>query len=164
MFIDILFCILFYCFVNIVNKLCFKVRIHGELFESQLYFSMYHENLIPSGESLQDAIELVDAVAPPAYFAINCAHPDHFAHLLHGAAAWCARVRGIRANASTKSHAELDAATELDIGDPHDLARRYRGLRSALPNLNVLGGCCGTDWRHLRAVRDAWFETTGAAG
>jgi len=61
-----------------------------------------------------------------------------------------------RANASPKSHAELDESTELDLGDPVDLARRYRGLRSALPGLNVLGGCCGTDWRHLRAIRDAW--------
>ena len=127
-------------------------------------FTVETDGRLPSGESLQEAIERVDAVAPPAYFAINCAHPVHFAHLLHDAAGWCARVRGIRANASTKSHAELDAATELDIGDPHDLAQRYRGLRSALPNLNVLGGCCGTDWRHLRAVRDAWFEAPRPAG
>ena len=89
--------------------------------------------------------------------------PGALRPLLNDTAAWCARVRGLRANASTKSHAELDASTELDIGDPHDLAQRYRGLRSALPNLNVLGGCCGTDWRHLRAVRDAWFGATEAA-
>lgn len=127
-------------------------------------FTVETDGRLPSGESLQEAIEFVDAVAPPAYFAINCAHPTHFAHLLQSPASWCLRVRGFRANASTKSHAELDASTELDIGDPHDLAQRYRGLRSALPNLNVLGGCCGTDWRHLRAVRDAWFATTGTAG
>ena len=120
-------------------------------------FTVETDGRLPSGEHLGEAIERVDASAPPAYFAINCAHPSHFAHILETAGPWAARVRGIRANASTKSHAELDEASELDIGDPADLAQRYRGLRSVLPNLNVLGGCCGTDWRHLRAVRDAWI-------
>ena len=119
-------------------------------------FTVETDGRLPSGETLREAIERVDASAPPAYFAINCAHPSHFAHLLEAKASWCSRIRGIRANASTKSHAELDASSELDIGDLKDLAQRYRGLKSALPNLNVLGGCCGTDWRHLRAVRDAW--------
>lgn len=119
-------------------------------------FTVETDGRLPSGEGLREAIERVDATAPPAYFSINCAHPSHFDHILEAAGPWASRVRGVRANASTKSHAELDESTELDIGDPSDLARRYRGLRSVLPNLNVLGGCCGTDWRHLRAVRDAW--------
>jgi homocysteine S-methyltransferase len=119
-------------------------------------FTVETDGRLPSGERLGEAIERVDATAPPAYFAINCAHPSHFAQLLEAAGPWTTRVRSIRANASTKSHAELDASSELDIGDPTDLAQRYRGLRSALPHLNVVGGCCGTDWRHLRAVRDAW--------
>ncbi len=119
-------------------------------------FTVETDGRLPSGEQLGEAIERVDASAPPAYFAINCAHPSHFAKTLKNAGPWSARIRGIRANASTKSHAELDESSELDIGDPSDLAQRYRGLRSMLPNLNVLGGCCGTDWRHLRAVRDAW--------
>lgn len=119
-------------------------------------FTVETDGRLPSGEPLGEAIERVDALAPPAYFAINCAHPSHFAHILEGAGPWATRIRGIRANASTKSHAELDEASELDIGDPIDLAQRYRGLRGVLPHLNVLGGCCGTDWRHIRAVRDAW--------
>lgn len=119
-------------------------------------FTVETDGRLPSGEPLGEAIQRVDASAPPAYFAINCAHPSHFAQTLETAGAWPARIRGIRANASTKSHAELDESSELDIGDPADLAQRYRGLRSLLPNLNVLGGCCGTDWRHMRAVRDAW--------
>lgn len=120
-------------------------------------FTVETDGRLPSGEHLGEAIERVDASAPPAYFAINCAHPTHFAQTLEAAGPWAKRVRGVRANASTKSHAELDDSSELDIGDPLDLAQRYRGLRGALPNLNVLGGCCGTDWRHLRAVRDAWL-------
>ncbi len=119
-------------------------------------FTVETDGRLPSGESLGEAIARVDASAPPAYFAINCAHPTHFAGTLQATEAWTGRIRGIRANASTKSHAELDESSELDIGDPQDLAQRYRGLRSVLPRLNVLGGCCGTDWRHLRAVRDAW--------
>lgn len=119
-------------------------------------FTVETDGRLPSGEPLGDAIERVDASAAPAYFAINCAHPTHFANALTAGEPWAARIHGLRANASTKSHAELDESTELDIGDPKDLAQRYRGLKSALPRLNVLGGCCGTDWRHLRAVRDAW--------
>jgi homocysteine S-methyltransferase len=120
-------------------------------------FTVETDGRLPNGEHLGEAIKHVDEYATPAYFAINCAHPSHFAHILEAAGPWAARIRGIRANASTKSHAELDKSTELDIGDPSDLAQRYRGLRKVLPNLNVLGGCCGTDWRHLRAVRDAWI-------
>jgi len=119
-------------------------------------FTVETDGRLPSGESLGDAIEKVDASAPPAYFAINCAHPTHFENALGAGEPWISRIRGLRANASTKSHAELDESTELDIGDPKDLAQRYRGLKGALPGLNVLGGCCGTDWRHIRAVRDAW--------
>ena len=87
-----------------------------------------------------------------AYFMINCAHPSHFAGELVAGEAWVARIRGMRANASTCSHAELDEATELDAGDPADLARRYAALRERLPRLNVLGGCCGTDHRHVAAI------------
>jgi homocysteine S-methyltransferase len=119
-------------------------------------FTVETDGRLPSGESLGDAIERVDASAPPAYFAINCAHPTHFSGALTAGKPWVERIRGLRANASAKSHAELDESTELDIGDPKDLAQRYRGLKGVLPRLNVLGGCCGTDWRHLRAVRDAW--------
>jgi S-methylmethionine-dependent homocysteine/selenocysteine methylase len=88
---------------------------------------------------------------------INCAHPTHFDDVLEGSGGWRERIRGLRANASTKSHAELDEATELDAGDPADLGRRYAALRRDLPRLNVLGGCCGTDHRHIGEIRDAWL-------
>lgn len=83
---------------------------------------------------------------------INCAHPTHFDRTLPRGEAWLERIRGLRANASRRSHAELDAATELDAGDPDDLGRRYRELQALLPRLNVLGGCCGTDHRHVEAI------------
>jgi len=120
-------------------------------------FTVETDGRLPNGESLRDALARVDADTPPAYFAVNCAHPSHFEACLAAGGDWTARIRGIRANASTRSHAELDAATELDVGDPVDLGDRYRRLRIPLPALNVLGGCCGTDQRHLRAIRDAWI-------
>lgn len=120
-----------------------------------LSFTVETDGRLPSGELLGDAIVRVDASAPPAYFAINCAHPTHFVAALNTSEPWVQRIRSIRANASEKTHAELDVATELDVGDPLDLAKRYRGLKAALPHLNVWGGCCGTDVRHLRAIRDA---------
>ena len=89
---------------------------------------------------------------------LNCAHPTHFDGVVAGDGTWKDRIRGLRANASTKSHAELDEAVELDEGDPADLAERYAALAGSLPNLNVLGGCCGTDHRHVRAISEAWVS------
>lgn len=120
-------------------------------------FTVETDGRLPSGETLRDAIEAVDADGPPDYFALNCAHPSHFHAVLAQGGAWTRRIRAIRANASPCSHAELDAATELDIGDPEDLGNRYRRLQAVSSALNVLGGCCGTDLRHLRAIRDAWI-------
>lgn len=125
-------------------------------------FTVETDGSLPSGQRLGAAIEQVDAEtgSAPAYFMINCAHPEHFAAVLEAREPWQRRVRGLRANASTKSHAELDEATELDGGDPVDLAARYVGLAALLPEVNVLGGCCGTDQRHLREIRDAWPAAT----
>ena len=117
-------------------------------------FTIETDGRLPSGQSLREAIEQVDAVTDrsPAYFMINCAHPSHFEAELRGDGAWRNRIRGLRANASKRSHAELDESTELDAGDPQELGREYRALRKLLPNLTVLGGCCGTDHRHIAAI------------
>jgi S-methylmethionine-dependent homocysteine/selenocysteine methylase len=120
-------------------------------------FTVETDGRLPSGQALGEAIEAVDAATGsyPAYFMINCAHPVHFRHLLDGSPAWAARLGGVRANASTLSHAELDEAETLDPGDPADLAERYRELRALVPSLRVLGGCCGTNHRHLDAIATA---------
>ncbi len=125
-------------------------------------FTVETDGRLPSGQPLGEAIEQVDSETDggPAYFMINCAHPTHFDGVLAGGG-WIERIRGLRANASTKSHAELDEATELDEGDPVDLGTRYVALREKLPNLNVIGGCCGTDHRHVAAARDAWLAGAG---
>jgi S-methylmethionine-dependent homocysteine/selenocysteine methylase len=120
-------------------------------------FTLETDGRLPSGQELGDAIEEVDheTSGVPAYYMINCAHPTHFDAVLADGAPWLERIRGLRANASRMSHAELDEAEELDDGDPEDLGARYAALRSRLPRLNVLGGCCGTDHRHVAAIRDA---------
>jgi homocysteine S-methyltransferase len=121
-------------------------------------FTVETDGRLPSGEPLRQAIERVDADASPVYFGVNCAHPSHFDACFDDSGPWTERIRSIRANASPRSHAELNESTELDIGDLPDLADRYVRLRARLPSLNVLGGCCGTDQRHLRAIRDAWVH------
>ena len=107
---------------------------------------------------LGEAIEATDAITDGSvhHYMVNCAHPTHFDHVLDGSAPWTGRIGGVRANASTLSHAELDEMVELDDGDPADLAARTVALRSALPSLQVIGGCCGTDDRHVAAIAAAW--------
>ena len=119
---------------------------------SVISFTVETDGRLPSGQALRDAVAEVDAAtqAAPAYYMVNCAHPTHFEDVLSEGG--LERVRGLRANASTRSHAELDEADELDQGDPDDLAARYRELRPLLPGLNVVGGCCGTDERHIEKI------------
>jgi homocysteine S-methyltransferase len=121
---------------------------------SVISFTVETDGRLPSGQSLREAIEEVDdqTQGSVAYFMINCAHPTHFAHVLDDDGGWSNRIRGLRANASEKSHAELDEAEELDAGDPAALAGHYRELQKRLANLNVVGGCCGTSHRHVEEI------------
>ena len=116
-------------------------------------FTVETDGRLPSGESLREAIERTDREGPEA-FMVNCAHPEHFAAVLDGD--WAHRIRGIRANASRMSHAELDESETLDSGDPAELGALYAQLRAKLPQLELLGGCCGTDHRHIAAIAEAW--------
>ena len=126
-------------------------------------FTVETDGRLPNGQSVEEAIIAVDEATDGSVesFMINCAHPTHFADALPEGDAR-RRIGGLRANASTRSHAELDEAEELDSGDPDDLARRYVELRQELPELEVVGGCCGTDIRHVTAICDAWLAA-GAA-
>lgn len=120
-------------------------------------FTVETDGRLPTGQSLGEAIQQVDEAtgASPVYYLINCAHPTHFEGALDLDAPWIGRLRGLRANASMLSHAELEEATELDEGDPADLGARIGGLKSKMPQLSVLGGCCGTDIRHVAAIAEA---------
>ncbi len=124
-------------------------------------FTVETDGRLPSGQPLGDAISQVDEVTSgaPAYFMVNCAHPTHFMAELEQGAAWTSRIKAIRANASRLSHAELDLATELDRGDITELAALYAELRTMLPDLRVVGGCCGTDHEHVAAISSALLGT-----
>lgn len=123
---------------------------------SVISFTVETNGALATGMPLQEAIEQVDkhTSEPPLYYMLNCAHPTHFFHELQKGKnqQWVQRLKGIRANASCKSHAELDEATELDRGNPRDLGNENRKLKAAFNQLNVFGGCCGTDVEHVRAI------------
>ena len=121
-------------------------------------FTVETDGRLATGQTLADAIGQVDAATGsfPAYYMLNCAHPQHFDSVLEPDASWTGRIRGLRANASRKSHAELNESSELDIGDPAELGTQYAWLKQhRLPRLNVLGGCCGTDQRHVESIAAA---------
>jgi homocysteine S-methyltransferase len=122
-------------------------------------FTVETDGRLPSGQPLGEAIEAVDAGtdSAAAYFMVNCAHPLHFGPPLRAGGAWLARLAGARANASRKSHAELDEAADLDSGDPDEMGQLYGELRSHWPSARVLGGCCGTDTRHIAAICENWL-------
>ena len=117
-------------------------------------FTVEIDGQLPTGQALKDAIAEVDTEtgAAPAYYMLNCAHPTHFSDALATCGIWIKRLRGLRANASKRSHAELETMTELDIGDPAELGRQYQELRRKFGHITVLGGCCGTDHRHVEQI------------
>jgi homocysteine S-methyltransferase len=117
-------------------------------------FTLETDGRLPSGDSLQEAVEAVDAATDgaPVYYMINCAHPTHFDSVIAKGARWRERIGGLRANASARSHAELGESNELDSGNPREFGAQCRDLRKHLPKLAVLGGCCGTDHRHIEAI------------
>lgn len=117
-------------------------------------FTLETDGRLPSGQPLGEAIAEVDAATQggPLYYMINCAHPDHFRDVLEAGADWTLRIGGLRSNASRMSHAELDEAEELDDGDPVELGMLSAELLDRLPNIRLVGGCCGTDHRHVGCI------------
>ena len=124
-------------------------------------FTVETDGRLPSGQSLAGAVQEVDerTGGAAAYFMVNCAHPTHFAHVIDPDQPWVERIKAVRANASTQSHEELDAAPDLDRGDVAGLARDYLGLRELLPDLRVVGGCCGTDHEHVTAIAEGLLQS-----
>lgn len=120
---------------------------------SVIAFTIEKDRRLRSGETLQQAIESVDAATSkaPAYFMINCAHPVDFGPEL-AREPWANRIGGLRANASSLDHGTLCKLGHLDEGDPDELARQYVDIRAAHPTMNVFGGCCGTDYAHVEKI------------
>ncbi len=119
-------------------------------------FTVETDGKLPNGHSLADAIGAVDTATDnaTAYYVINCAHPDHFSNSLTDAP-WMDRITGVIANASRRSHAELDESEVLDDGDPVELGSLIGNLRRRFPHLKVVGGCCGTDMRHMESIAES---------
>ena len=117
-------------------------------------FTTETDGRLPSGEALPEAIARTDDASDgyPAYYMINCTHPTHLVSLTRERGGWRDRVRGLRANASRRSHAELDESPDLDAGNPVELGEQYRELRRTFDRLSIVGGCCGTDHRHVEAI------------
>lgn len=117
-------------------------------------FTVETDGRLPTGQALSEAIALVDeaTTSAPAYYMVNCAHPSHFEGAIDPEQPWTQRLRGLRANASRRSHRELNDSPDLDAGDPVELAHQYRDIVRANPQINVLGGCCGTDHRHVECI------------
>lgn len=124
-------------------------------------FTLETDGLLPDGTSLPDAIAYVDKETQggPIHYMINCAHPSHYLQLMIRGGDWVKRIGGLRSNASVLSHAELDQATELDSGNPAEFAILHQILKQRLPGLKVIGGCCGTDCRHVDGIARQCFNT-----
>lgn len=120
-------------------------------------FTVETDGRLPTGSTLRAAIDQVDAETDgtPAYYMINCAHPTHFEQVLEPGERWTERIGGIRANSSAKSHAELNESPTLDEGNPVELGGQYKALVTKFPHFRILGGCCGTDYRHVREIAAA---------
>jgi S-methylmethionine-dependent homocysteine/selenocysteine methylase len=129
-----------------------------------LSFTLETDGKLPTGDALGEAIAAVDAASDawPAYYMINCAHPAHFEGTLAAGGAWLKRLRGLRANASKRSHAELNEAPDLDAGDPAELGRQYGALLRLYPGITIVGGCCGTDDRHIACIGSACRHAAAA--
>ena len=142
---------------NVPEAVGIVCAAHEAGLPSAISFTVETDGRLPTGDTLAEAIAAVDAATGggPAYYMLNCAHPTHFGPALDEGAAWTRRIRGLRANASKLSHAELDGMEELDTGNPQELGQEHRDLLRRLPHLAVLGGCCGTDHRHVAAIAQA---------
>ncbi len=108
------------------------------------------DGCLSDGTKLVDAIDEIDGVTASTamFFMVNCAHPTHFSGVFGNHP----RLRGMVANASSCSHAELDEADELDDGDPVELGSQIAEIARQNPSVQVIGGCCGTDMRHLKSM------------
>jgi homocysteine S-methyltransferase len=146
-----------YTLTNIDEAIGIARAAKAQSMPCAISFTVETDGRLVTGKTLQDAIETVDRETGgyPLYYLINCAHPSHFEGALAVGEPWMKRILGVKANVSAKSHAELDESTTLDAGDPIDLGRRYGALRQRFPTMRILGGCCGTDHRHVAAICEA---------
>lgn len=124
-------------------------------------FTVELDGRLPSGDSLEDAVEKVDKMtgAYPSYYMVNCGHPDHIRKAMEKGGKWRERVMAFRVNASRKSHEELDRMETLDEGDVEELGRLTAELGKLMPRMVLMGGCCGTRAEHVRSIGRNWEQS-----
>lgn len=109
--------------------------------------------VFPAARRLGQAIETVDAATgdAPAYYMINCTHPTEFAPALTSGD-WTGRLGGFMPNAVAVETLSLCKLGHLEDGDPEQLGGEMADLARRFPHINVWGGCCGTDARHIGQI------------
>lgn len=144
--------------MNYIEEAIGIVRaVQGVDLPAVISFTVETDGNLPTGQTLRSAISEVDVVTSgyPSYHMINCAHPTHFEHVVAEGGEWLERIRGVRTNASHRSHAEVNEAPDLDSGDPAELGSQYARLKKRMPGLRVMGGCCETDHRYVERIAEA---------
>ena len=108
---------------------------------------------LKGGETLEEAISAVDAAteSAPAYYMINCTHPSEFTPGLTDGD-WTRRLGGFMPNAVAMETLDLCKLGHLEDGDPEELGGQMADLARRFPHINVWGGCCGTDGRHIGQI------------
>jgi len=126
-------------------------------------FVVRGQGVLLDGTPLPEAVDRIDRAVspPPCGYLVNCVHADVLAEGLQAAdaqGAWkvlSGRLLGIQANTSRLSPEALDGRGELDTEAPGDFAAALITLHRRY-GLKILGGCCGSDHRHLEAVAQAY--------
>ena len=118
-----------------------------------LSFVIRSDGRILDGTPLQTAIEKIDATVDPAplFYQINCVHPTIFKEALKHSDPGSGRILGLQANTSLKSPEELDGLDYLDTSEPKEFAESMLALHTQF-GLKIIGGCCGTDHRHIEEI------------
>jgi homocysteine S-methyltransferase len=112
------------------------------------------EGRLRSGPSLREAVERVEEATEggAAWFGTNCSHPLEFEPALADAGPWLERLRYVRPNAARMEKIALCSLGHLEDGDPVELGEQMAEVARMLPRTDIIGGCCGTDERHLAEI------------
>lgn len=121
-----------------------------------MYFSLDSSSRLNTGPSLRDAVIETDSQTgnAPLFYGLNCSHPVEFEPALEPGD-WIDRLRSIRPNASKMEKIALCKLGHLEDGDPDELGAQMGDLARRYPHMDIMGGCCGTDERHLSRIAEA---------
>lgn len=128
-----------------------------------LSFVVRAEGVLLDGSPFGEALSVLDASISPRPFGYmaNCVHPSNFRRAMVTVLGYSpqlsVRVLGLQGNTSLRSPEELDGSPKLEAQDPEEFAKAMLALNRE-HGFKLLGGCCGTDDRHIRAIARLWRE------